>query len=55
MTDVVTALTTGITPAALFSSLAAVAGLVTTAVLVSFGIGVLRRTVSGIGKGKARI
>ena len=55
MEAVTTALTTGITPTILFGSLALLAPLVITAVVVSFGNHKLGKVVKGVGKGNARI
>ena len=55
MDAVITALTAGITSATLFGALASVAPLLITGVVVGFSFSVLRKVVTGLGKGKARI
>ena len=50
----ITALTTALTPAAFWGSIAQVAPLVGILVLVSFGYTILRRLVSGASKAKAK-
>jgi len=52
---VVTAISTGVTPTTLFASLADVAPLVITGLVVGFSFYVLRKVVGGLGKGKAKI
>ena len=54
MDTFITALTSGITPAALWGALASAAALIIVAVVFSFGYHVIRRVISGIGKGKAK-
>ena len=51
----VTELTTDVTATALWSSLAPAAAIVGVGILVGFGYTVLRRSVSGIGKGKGKL
>lgn len=55
MADFVTALTTGITPAALWGALTSLAPIVVVMVIFSFGYYVVRRIIKGAGKGKTRI
>lgn len=55
METFVTGLTTTVTSGALWGALAPAAGIVGVGILVGFGYTVLRRSVSGIGKGKGRI
>lgn len=55
MSDAVTAITTAVTPAALFGALTAVAPIVIVGLTVGFSLTVLRRVVGGLGKGKAKI
>lgn len=54
MNDFITALTTALTPTAIWGMLADVAPFVTVMVLIAFGYGVVRRLVSGASKGKAK-
>lgn len=55
MDSAVTALTTAITPASLYAQLGAVAPLLATGIAVGFGFSVIRRVVSGLGHGKAKV
>jgi len=50
----VTALTTALTPAAFWSSIAQVGPLIGVLVLVGFGYKILRRLVGGATQGKAK-
>jgi len=52
MDDVVTAITTAVTPTALFGALESVAPIVTLGILVGFGLTLLRKAVRKIGHGK---
>lgn len=54
MNSVVTALTTGITPTVIFSQVASIVPVLVIAVPVALGLGILRKVVSGLGKGKAK-
>lgn len=54
MESLVTALTTALTPAAFWTQIAAVGGLIGVLVIVAFGYRVLRRVVSGASKAKAK-
>lgn len=51
----VTELTTDVTAAALWGAIAPAAAIVAVGILVGFSYTVLRRSVSGIGKGKGRL
>jgi hypothetical protein len=51
----VTALTENVTATSLWGALAPAAAIVGVGILVGFGYTVLRRAVSGIGKGKGRL
>jgi len=52
MNDFVTALTTAITPAALWDTLGETAPLIAVVVLVALGYHVIRKAVKGVGRGK---
>lgn len=55
MEDFVTALAGQVTAANLWGAIAGAATIVGVGILVGFGYTVLRRTVSGLGKGKGKI
>lgn len=55
MGDFVTALTTALTPAALWAAITPLASLVAVVVVFALSINFLRKLVSGVGKGKAKI
>lgn len=50
----ITALVAGITPAALWGSLATAVPFIVVVVLVAFGYRIVRRLISGVSKGKAK-
>lgn len=54
MTEVVTALTTGLTPAVFFDTVADVIPFVIVLVPVCLGLYFLRKLIKGAGKGKVR-
>jgi len=51
----VTALTTAVTPTTMFAALEDAAPLIVTGLVIGFSFTILRKVVSGLGKGKARI
>lgn len=55
MSDFVTALTSALTPAALWGSLAPLAALIGVVVIFALSVHFVRRMVSGVGRGKAKI
>lgn len=55
MGDFVTALGTDVTAATLWGALTPAAALVGVGIIVGFGYMVLRRTVGGLGRGKAKV
>lgn len=55
MADFVTALTTALTPAALWAALTPLAALIGSVVIFALSVYFVRRMISGVGKGKARI
>lgn len=55
MTDFVTALSSALTPTALWAALTPLAALVGVVVIFALSVHFVRRMVSGVGKGKARI
>jgi len=55
MGDFITALLTSVNVAALWEAFAPAAPLVGIGILVGFGYMVLKRSVHGVGKGKAKI
>jgi len=55
MEATVTAMTTAVTPTTMFATLADVAPLIVTGLIIGFSFTVLRKVVSGLGKGKAKI
>jgi len=50
----VTAMTTALTPAAFWGSIAPFAPIIGVLVLVAFGYGIMRRVVGGASRGKAK-
>lgn len=54
MSAVISALTTGLTPAALFAQITEIVPFIVVMVPVAFGIYELRKLVKGAGKGKVR-
>lgn len=55
MDTFVTALSTAVTPTTIFAQLAELGAWVGSLIVVSIGLHFLRRSVSGAGKGKAKI
>lgn len=55
MTDFVTALLAALTPAALWGALAPLAALIGVVVIFALSVHFVRRMISGVAKGKARV
>lgn len=55
MSDFINALTTAVTPAVLWGTLADAAPIITVMLVFAFGYFVLKRVIRGIGHGKARL
>lgn len=55
MSDFINALTSSVTPTALWGTLSDAAPIITVMLLFAFGYFVLKRVIRGIGHGKARI
>lgn len=55
MTDFVTALTTALTPAALWGALTPLAALIGAVVIFALSVYFVRKMIKGVGRGKASI